>query len=105
MAVVWVPAGGKSKAIQLSDAKLQLWDMMGRPQSVRTFTPGESPMYVIGEGVSAEEFEKLLGPADTPLQSKLRSLAADGTSALCARCWPMCRRPLNSPLPNNRNAG
>jgi hypothetical protein len=59
--VVWAPAGTKPKEVQLTDAKLQLWDMMGRPQAARTFTPGESPMYVIGEGVSAAEFEKAVG--------------------------------------------
>ena len=40
--------------------------MMGRPQSVRTFTPGESPMYVIGEGLSVEEFDQGLRLASAP---------------------------------------
>lgn len=58
VAVVWAPAGAKAKTVRLADARLQLWDIMGRPQAVRTFTPGESPVYVVGEGVSPEEFEK-----------------------------------------------
>jgi hypothetical protein len=58
VAVVWAPAGAKAKAVELGGDKLQLWDMMGRPQSARTFTPGESPMYVIGEGTSVEEFDQ-----------------------------------------------
>lgn len=63
VAVVWAPAGTKAKPIQLAGTKLQLWDMMGRPQSVRTFTPSESPMYVIGDGVSAAELEQAMGVA------------------------------------------
>jgi hypothetical protein len=61
VAVVWAPAGAKPKQVQLTGTKLELWDMMGRPQSARTFTPSESPMYVIGEGISAAELERAMG--------------------------------------------
>ena len=56
--VFWSPAGTKPKAVRLSNPGLQLWDIMGRPQASQTFVPGESPVYIVGEGVSAEEFEK-----------------------------------------------
>ena len=49
-------------AIRLTDAKLQLWDIVGRPQAARTFTPSESPVYIVGDGVSPEELEKGLVP-------------------------------------------
>ena len=61
-AVVWAPAGVKAKPIALANEKLVAWDIMGRPQKGRTFTPGGTPVYVVGEGVDdllpfdAEEF-------------------------------------------------
>jgi hypothetical protein len=55
--VFWAPAGAKPQTLQLAHPKLQLWDLMGRPQASQTFTPGESPMYIVGEGVPAPEFE------------------------------------------------
>jgi hypothetical protein len=60
VAVVWATAGAKAKPVALSDARLGVWDIVGRPQAVRTFVPNETPVYVVGEGVSSEEFEKAL---------------------------------------------
>lgn len=56
--VIWSPGGDQPKPVQLTNAKLQLWDIVGRVQTARTFTPSGSPMYVVGEGVSPEDFEK-----------------------------------------------
>ncbi len=56
--VIWAPSGTEPKPLRLGNAKLQLLDIVGRPQTSRTFTPGESPVYIVGEGLSAEEFEK-----------------------------------------------
>ena len=63
-AVVWAPSDAKPRPVELTNAKLKLWDIVGRPQKVRTFTPTGSPMYITGDGVSAEEFEKgvVVGP-------------------------------------------
>jgi hypothetical protein len=62
--VVWTTAGEKPKEVQLTNTKLQWWDLVGRPQASRKFTPSETPVYIVGEGVSAEEFEKavVVGP-------------------------------------------
>ena len=56
--MIWSPKGEQPKPVQLTNAKLQLWDIVGRVQTSRTFTPSESPVYVVGEGVSPEDFEK-----------------------------------------------
>jgi hypothetical protein len=56
--VVWTPEGTAAKPIRLADPKLQLWDLVGRRVESQTFTPGETPVYIIGQGVSAEQFEK-----------------------------------------------
>jgi hypothetical protein len=56
--VLWAPAGLPPRTIRLASPKLRLWDLMGRPMESATFVPGESPVYIIGDGVSAEEFEK-----------------------------------------------
>ena len=55
-AVVWAPAGAKPGKIALADDKLQLWDLMGRPQKARAFTPDGTPVYVVAEGISDEAF-------------------------------------------------
>lgn len=62
--VIWTTKGETPKPVQLANAKLQLWDLVGRPQAPRSVTPSESPVYIIGEGVSAEDFEKglVVGP-------------------------------------------
>ena len=64
VAVVWTPSDTKPSPVELTNAKLQLWDIVGRPQKARTFTPSGSPVYITGDGVSAEEFEKgvVVGP-------------------------------------------
>ena len=56
--VVWAPSGTEPKPVQLANTKLQLLDIVGRPQASRTFTPSETPVYVVGEDVSADEFAK-----------------------------------------------
>jgi hypothetical protein len=60
VAAVWSTADKDTPALQLGSDKMQRWDIMGRPQTTRTFTPTGSPVFVIGEGMSAEEFEKAL---------------------------------------------
>jgi hypothetical protein len=61
--VVWAPTGAKPTEVRIVDARLRLWDMMGRPQPLQRFTPGETPVYVVGEGVPPDEFERALVPA------------------------------------------
>lgn len=58
--VFWATTGAKANPIRLDDECLQLWDMMGRPQASRTFTPSETPVYVVAKGISPEEFERFL---------------------------------------------
>jgi hypothetical protein len=59
-AVIWAPAGVKPKPIRLTDESLQLCDVMGRPQPTRQFTPGGTPVYVVGDGVSEKGWERAL---------------------------------------------
>ena len=59
VAVVWAGKGAKPRAVSL-DAKLVLWDIMGRPQEVKQFTPDGTPVYVIGEGLTPEKFAAAL---------------------------------------------
>ena len=56
--VIWTTAGQKPKPVQLTNPKLQVWDLMGRPQAQQVFTPGETPAYIVGENISPEDFEK-----------------------------------------------
>lgn len=62
VAVVWAPAGTPPQPLELADARLQVWDIVGRPQTCRTFRPSETPVYVVGEDISPDEFEKMLAP-------------------------------------------
>ncbi len=64
VAVVWSASEVKPKPIELTNAKLELRDIMGRPMNERRFTAGTSPVYIVGEGVSAENFEKAVRIAD-----------------------------------------
>jgi hypothetical protein len=54
--VVWATARAKSAPIALAGDRLQLWDLMGRPQPERQFTPTGSPVYVQGKGMTDEDF-------------------------------------------------
>lgn len=60
LAVVWAVAGAKPGQISLSNEKIELWDMMGRAQSARQFTPSATPVYLIADGLSDEEFTAAL---------------------------------------------
>jgi hypothetical protein len=55
-AVVWAPRGAKPRAIRLASDKLQLWDIMARPQAAREFTPTGTPVYIVATGASDAEF-------------------------------------------------
>lgn len=63
VAVIWTTEGAKPTKIQLGSEKLQRYDIMGRVQDSREFTPSTSPVYIVGEGVSPEDFEKAVVPA------------------------------------------
>jgi hypothetical protein len=59
-AVVWAARGAKPRPIRFANEKLQLWDLMARPQAVRDLTPSGTPVYIIGEGLSDAEFAAAL---------------------------------------------
>jgi len=42
----------RPRTIRLAHEQLQLWDLMGRPQQAREFTPSGRPVYIIGGGLS-----------------------------------------------------
>jgi len=60
VAVVWSTGRAEPGIITLPDARLQLWDLMGRPQPARQFTPSGSPVYVVAKGVSDDAFAAAL---------------------------------------------
>ena len=64
VAVVWAPNGVNAGPISLTNPDLALLDLMGRPQSQRQFTPGETPIYVIGERVTAEQLRTGIAPGN-----------------------------------------
>ena len=57
--VVWAKASA-ARAIRLGSDKLALWDLMGRPQKARHFTPGGTPVYLLADALSPEAFEAAL---------------------------------------------
>ena len=59
VAVVWAPTT-KPRPIRLTDERIELWDLMGRPQPSRQFTPSGTPVYLVSEGLSDEAFESHL---------------------------------------------
>ncbi len=60
--VLWDPSRGRTKAaIELSDARLKIWDVVGRPQSTHRVALAGTPVYVLGSGQSDAEFEAAMG--------------------------------------------
>jgi hypothetical protein len=57
VAVVWSPGGAAQKPIRLADEKIDLWDLMGRRQPIRQFTPSGTPVYLLGGEISEDAFE------------------------------------------------
>ena len=55
VAVVWAPFTKVTKQVKLTGNKLVLWDIMGRPQKTKSFTPGETPFYVVGKGMTPRQ--------------------------------------------------
>jgi len=55
-AVAWAPRGVKPGPVRLASEKLELWDVMGRPQQARQFTPSGTPVYIVGTGLSNADF-------------------------------------------------
>lgn len=55
--VVWAPGGVQAGRIRLGDAGLQLWDIMGRPQNSREVVPGETPVYLLSDALSVDQFK------------------------------------------------
>lgn len=60
VAVVWAVGSARPKVICLRSEKLSLWDIMGRKQAMREFAPSGTPVYVVGERVTARDFEAAL---------------------------------------------
>jgi len=57
VAVVWAVGDARPKVICLRSKKLSLLDIMGRKQAMREFVASGTPVYVIGEGIAARDFE------------------------------------------------
>ncbi|HUT32942.1 MAG TPA: carbohydrate binding domain-containing protein [Planctomycetota bacterium] len=55
--VVWAPKAVPPRPIKLAGDKLVLWDIMGRPQSAREFTPSGTPVYLLADGLTEAAFE------------------------------------------------
>jgi len=59
LAVVWAHAGADPRPLELAHRRMQLHDLMLRPQSARRFTPTGTPVYVLAENTPDEAFERL----------------------------------------------
>ncbi len=57
VAVIWAPMKKVTQKVNVTNDKVKIWNVMGSPQTARSFVPGEMPMYVIGEGMTAKELE------------------------------------------------
>jgi len=55
--VVWAPKAVPPRPLKLADARLVLWDIMGRPQKAREFTPSGTPVYLLADGLADAAFE------------------------------------------------
>jgi len=60
LAVVWAPPRAKPGPVRLASEQIELWDIMGRPQPSREFTPSGTPLYLVGDGLSDQAFEAAL---------------------------------------------
>ncbi len=59
IAVLWSTADATPEPIRLTDERVRLWDIVGRPQPARELTPSETPIYLVAEGTTAEVFDGL----------------------------------------------
>jgi len=57
VACVWAPSGAKPRPLHLANDRMQLLDLMGRPQSARQFTPDGTPVYIVADGMGESEFK------------------------------------------------
>jgi len=55
--VVWAVPSERPQLLRLKSPELRLFDIMGRPMPERQCTPGGTPVYVVAEGVSDDQFE------------------------------------------------
>jgi len=58
--VVWAVKGAKPRPIRVASENVELWDIMGRRQKSRAFTPSGTPVYLVGRNLSSAEFEAAL---------------------------------------------
>jgi len=54
--VLWSTAAEQGRSIQLSDDRIQLLDLAGRTQQGRTVVTSETPVYLVAEGLTSEQF-------------------------------------------------
>jgi len=56
IAAVWAPGPAPTPLLRLSNDKIQLWDLMGRPQADRQFRPSGTPVYLVADDLTDEAF-------------------------------------------------
>lgn len=59
LAVVWATSDAEPKPIRLADERVAIWDIIGRPQSAREFTPSGTPVYLLASGAAEDAFSAL----------------------------------------------
>ena len=57
---VWSTRGAKPPAISIRSKKLILWDLMGRPLQIHQLTPSSTPVYVLADDLTVNDFESAL---------------------------------------------
>ena len=51
VAVVWAPSGATARPLRVAGDGAEVWDLMGRRQKARQFTPAGVPVYIVGRRI------------------------------------------------------
>lgn len=60
--VVWADRDDAGQKVELASDKVAVWDLMGRPQTARRFTPSGTPKYLTASGLTDDEFQAAIRP-------------------------------------------
>ncbi len=67
--VLWAPEGVQASPLRLAGNRVQILDLMGRPMGRAEFVPGPTPVYVVAEELSDEDFSRAVSSIKAPGES------------------------------------
>ena len=56
VAVLWSTAGARPRPVTIRNDRIAVWDLMGRPVKTEHVLPSNTPVYLIAEGLTTEQF-------------------------------------------------